>query len=241
MRASGPKGWFLDLANTSDEVLLLLAREAASVPARDELTCRYWHQFGRSVRGSHVGKRLTAWEQEDAQQQAFFWIQEAILVYDLTQLSIAQGSSFRTFLQRVFRARLADFRRSLGRRKKRFCALTEPDHWLADLPRDTLYQRTESLGGQLAEALTLLDPPARALWNALLQGKRLCDLPAVLAVSYRTVKRRWRKLRLQLMSAFCRIAQRRAAGRDRPGHFPRTSHVPSADENVLSPFEKGGE
>jgi hypothetical protein len=50
----------------------------------------------------------------------------------------------------------------------------------------------------LDKAVSLLDPQARALWNELRQGKRLRDLPHLLGVSYRTLKRRWRKLRAQL-------------------------------------------
>jgi hypothetical protein len=50
----------------------------------------------------------------------------------------------------------------------------------------------------LEKAATLLDPNARVLWNQLRQGKRLRDLPQVLGVTYRTLKRHWRKLREQL-------------------------------------------
>jgi hypothetical protein len=54
---------------------------------------------------------------------------------------------------------------------------------------------------QLEQAMNLLAPELRALWNELRQGKRLRDLPEVLGVTYRTVKRRWRKLREQLIRA----------------------------------------
>jgi hypothetical protein len=56
----------------------------------------------------------------------------------------------------------------------------------------------------LEQALRRLDPSARALWQALSDGQRLRDLPHVLGVSYRTLKRRWRHLREQLILAFRR-------------------------------------
>ena len=52
---------------------------------------------------------------------------------------------------------------------------------------------------RLEKAVTQLDPDARVLWTQLRLGKRLRDLPEVLGVTYRTVKRRWRKLREQLI------------------------------------------
>jgi hypothetical protein len=62
----------------------------------------------------------------------------------------------------------------------------------------------EELRLDLDKAVSLLDPQARALWNELCQGKRLRGLPQHLGVSYRTLKRRWRKLREQLIPALHR-------------------------------------
>jgi hypothetical protein len=67
----------------------------------------------------------------------------------------------------------------------------------------------------LDQALRLLDPSARALWQELSDGKRLCDLPQLLGVSYRTLKRRWRNLREQLISAF-RYLKEREEGSEKP-------------------------
>ena len=44
------------------------------------------------------------------------------------------------------------------------------------------------------------------------EGKRLRDLPQVLGVSYRTVKRRWRDLREKLALAFDARPERVASG-----------------------------
>jgi DNA-directed RNA polymerase specialized sigma24 family protein len=201
-------GWFLDLSNTCDEVLLLLAREAHCQAARDELTCRYWSLFQANLSLWARGHRLTCWEREDAQQQAFFWIQEAVRAFDAVQLALPQGSSFQTFLRRIIRLRLADFLRSLRRNRQRFRPALEPEDWAHRAPpRKDLAcpEHQEELHLHLEKALSLLDSESRTLWHELSQGKRLCDLPSALGVSYRTLKRRWRKLCEQLILAFCHL------------------------------------
>jgi DNA-directed RNA polymerase specialized sigma24 family protein len=202
MMAPKEKGWFLDLSHTSDEVLVLFAREASSQPARDELTRRHWRHFKTCLATCGIHVRLTAWDLEDAQQQAFFWIREAICAFNQAQMFLPQGSSFQTFLNRVLRLRLLDFGRSLRRRTSRFRLVGEqvdwPDSLLADGGLDFSGPGRE-LHLQLEKAANPLDADARALWNQLRQGKRLRDLPELLGVTYRTVKRRWRKLREQLI------------------------------------------
>jgi hypothetical protein len=101
--------------------------------------------------------------------------------------------------------RAADFFRSLLRRRKRFHAAGQP----ADRSAPCLSHDTQALPGhglqgnvELAKILSLLEPPCRAFWDELCRGKRLRDLPRILGVSYRTVKRRWRTLREQVRSAF---------------------------------------
>jgi DNA-directed RNA polymerase specialized sigma24 family protein len=202
MTLAKEKRWFLDLPHTCDEVLILLAREASSQCARDELTCRHWNQFKARLPRFGIRLQLTSWDLEDAQQQAFFWIREAIRAFDPVQMFLPQGSSFQTFLNRVLRLRLLDFGRSLRRRTSRFRLVGEqgvwPDCLLADGGLDFSGPGRE-LHLQLEKAVNLLDADARALWNQLRQGKRLRDLPELLGVNYRTVKRRWRKLREQLL------------------------------------------
>jgi RNA polymerase sigma factor (sigma-70 family) len=205
MRKTQEKGWTLDLRNTSDEVLLLLAREAHCQPARDELTCRYWHKIKSGFPLWAGSRRLTAWEVEDAHQQAFFWIQEAVRDFDPAQLTLPRGSSFQTFLKRVVRLRLSDFLRSLRRNRQRFRPVEGKADWYDQLllkKTSALPGRHEELHRQWEHALHLLDSPARVLFQELSDGKRLRDLPEVLGVSYRTLKRRWRKLREQLIVAF---------------------------------------
>jgi DNA-directed RNA polymerase specialized sigma24 family protein len=201
MSNSTRAGWFMDLEATCDEVLLLLAREARCRAAGDELTCRYWRQFQSAPWRNPAARGLSPWDLEDAQQQAYFWIREAIGAYDSGQLALAQGTSFRTFLQRVVQRRLLDFGRSLKRNRKHDLAALGPDR-LQRLPAEGLSAGArEDLHARLARAVSSLDPPMRALWDELCRGRRLRDLADVLAVSYRTLKRRWRKLREQLARA----------------------------------------
>jgi hypothetical protein len=112
MTAPIERGWFLDPPHTSDEVLVLLAREAGHQAARDELTRRHWGTF--KVRFFRLGLSwgLCACDLDDAHQSSFFWIQEAIRSFDFRRPSLPHGSGFRAFLQRVFRLRCVCRRRS---------------------------------------------------------------------------------------------------------------------------------
>jgi RNA polymerase sigma factor (sigma-70 family) len=198
------KGWFLDLSHSSDEVLLFFVREARSQPARDELTCRYWCHFKTCLPRCGLRLWLTSWDLDDAHQEAFFWIQEAIGAFDLGQCFLPHGSSFETFLNRVLRLRLLDFCRSLKRRNARSCLVGEQGHWphtLVAVERLDVSRHEPELLRQFERAADQWDPDVRALWDQLRQGNRLRDLPEILGVSYRTVKRRWRKLREQLIRA----------------------------------------
>jgi hypothetical protein len=93
--------WMLDLNATSDEVLLLFAREAKLRVAAEELTCRCWQKLKARLPALVARDPLSHWDLEDALQQAYFWIQEAIARYDSGQLRLPHGSSFATFLHRT--------------------------------------------------------------------------------------------------------------------------------------------
>jgi RNA polymerase sigma factor (sigma-70 family) len=165
--------------------------------------------------------RLASPELEDAQQEAFFWIQQAIRSFDAVQLSRPGGASFQTFLKRVFRVRLLDFVRSVHRNKERFRSGGEPDHGSRNrrVESTCASAQREEANLQLEQTASLLDPELRALWNELRQGKRLRDLPELLGVSYRTVKRRWRELREQLRRA-CGEYCMQALGHREPQPLP---------------------
>jgi DNA-directed RNA polymerase specialized sigma24 family protein len=193
----------LDTDNTSDEVLLLLGREGRCRAAADALTRRYWYHAQDNLARRPMSDGLSSWDLEDARQQAYFWIQEAVRAFDFGQLARPRGSSFRTFVNGVFRRRLLDFRRALRRNRRRHQSVDPLKEVLEDNRRDN--DGGDLSGhGDLRDALRRLDAPARALWSHLCRGKRLVDLPAVLAVSYRTLKRRWRVLREQLASTVTR-------------------------------------
>ena len=209
MTASNGKGWFLDLRHTCDEVLALFAREAGCRAARDELTCRCWGKLRARLIRCGPCRGLGPWEVEDAQQQAFFWIQEAIRAFD------PKGSSFQTFLGRILRLRLMDLCRSMRRRNRRFRLSGDQDRWpQASRTNDTLDSpdRSGDLPRHLAAVVAALGDQASVLWHELCRGKRLRDLPQVLGVSYRTVKRRWRDLREKVALAFDARPKRLASG-----------------------------
>jgi RNA polymerase sigma factor (sigma-70 family) len=200
----------LDARNTCDEVLLLLAREANCQPARNELTCRYWCRFKINLHRWAMPAGLASGELEDAQQEAFFWIQQAIRCFDAVQLCRPGGASFQTFLKRVFRMRLLDYLRSVRRNKVRFRIAGTPDLCARNRRVENTREssaHSEEVNNQLEQAVNRLDPELRVLWNALRQGKRLRELPDVLGVSYRTLTRRWRAIREQLMAALRQVQQ----------------------------------
>jgi RNA polymerase sigma factor (sigma-70 family) len=192
----------LDTDNTSDEVLLLLGREGRCRAAADELTRRYWRHAHVNLARQPLSCALSAWDLEDARQQAYFWIQEAMQAFDFGQLARPRGSSFRTFVNSVFRRRLLDFRRRLRRNQRRHQPVRPHNEFLEDRRRD--HGSDHNTNRDLQDALRRLDAPARALWTELCQGKRLVDLADALDVSYRTLKRRWRVLREQLAAALTR-------------------------------------
>jgi DNA-directed RNA polymerase specialized sigma24 family protein len=125
------------------------------------------------------------------------------------ELSRPGGASFQTFLKRVFRVRLLDFCRAVQRNDARLRCGGEPEHWSGNrqLENSCAYAHREEVNLHLNNTVNLLDPSLRALWNQLSQGKRLCDLPGLLGVSYRTLKRRWRKLRQQLIVGLRQVQQ----------------------------------
>ncbi len=107
MSEPAAKGYVLDLPNTCDEVLVFLAREAVRVAARDELISRYWPKVTKAISFLARKKYHFTRDVEDAQQEAYLWIEEAIRAYDALQLGQPRGSSFRTFFRRVLQFKLA--------------------------------------------------------------------------------------------------------------------------------------
>ncbi len=206
------KGFVLDLPKTCDEVLVLLAREAGLRRALDALILRYWPKvkamIPHLVRGTDrksvllPGGRLSAEDMEDVEQQAFFWMQEAIEHYDAGHAVRAHGCTFATFLKRVVAGRLRNWLRGRQRFQKRFGMRIE----LAGRQDSALQIEDEStdwqeIRGAFERALTAIPAPDQLLWQELCRGRQLVDLPNLLGVTYRTVRRRWSRLRAHLVSA----------------------------------------
>lgn len=113
------RGWQLDAAHSSDEILLLLAR-AGSLIARDELLMRAQELMTRCF-GILARRFGLTWEdREDLQQQLVFWTLEAVGAYDAEELAKRDGCSFRTFLRRVVARRVANFFQAKQRRGNHF-------------------------------------------------------------------------------------------------------------------------
>jgi hypothetical protein len=102
----------------------------------------------------------------------------------------------------------------MHRRNRRFRLSGDQERWpQSSLTNDTQDSpdRSLELPRHLAVVVAALDHQTHALWNELCAGKRLRDLPQVLGISYRTVKRRWRDLREKLALAFDAQAKRVAS------------------------------
>lgn len=200
------------LSQWEDEVLVLAARVDGCLSARDELILRYLGPTRELV-----ARRLSRWwlpqsDVDDAQQEAVFWVMEAIGRYNSEFGDQPDGCRFRSFLRRVVIARLTDFLRSVGRSKaqegrlyahaiqtngSRFRVTAGGrDHFVSPANADdpaTCAARRESIA-QLHGALTQLDDPMRQLGGLLAQGVRLRAIAEELGISYDAVKRRRRKL-----------------------------------------------
>jgi RNA polymerase sigma factor (sigma-70 family) len=195
----------LDLAVMDDEALVVLAKECEFGPARDELIVRYRDQTDRMVRWlAHCRSHGHA-DVEDALQNLVFWIVEAINKYDTNQIGKANGCSFRSFIFRVVNARFKDFAKHLRRVEGHYDRSTRCSHE-GFQPVDTGQQPKDP--AQIAESrdsmnllqatLQNLSAESAQLWQLLSEGKSLKQTAKLLGVSYDSVKRRRRKLIVQL-------------------------------------------
>ncbi|MCI0378242.1 MAG: sigma-70 family RNA polymerase sigma factor [Gemmataceae bacterium] len=175
-----------------------MAKEAGFVPARNELVLRLWPEIKSLIPILARDKGLSAEDKEDIRQQSFFWIDEAIRCYDAFQSVKPAGCTFRTFVRRVVSRRLRDWFRARHRYERRIhspvgrvtlarvdCDLDEAAEW-------------RELQLAVGEAVQSLDAPDRLIWEGLCGGKKLRDLPTMMGVSYRTVRRRWQRVKGQV-------------------------------------------
>src|SRR5262245_26677543 len=92
-----PAAYDLRLADLDDEQLIVLTQEGDYRPARDELICRCLRRARQFV--SHYARRhrLQRADAEDAEQDAVFWVLEAIRRYRTSEFVKAGGCHFRSF------------------------------------------------------------------------------------------------------------------------------------------------
>ncbi len=113
--------WFdLDMAMMSDDALIVLAKECEYGPARNELILRYASARDRLVGWLAKSTSFRPADIEDARQNAVFWTLEAIAKYDTEQITMDQGCSFYSFLNRVLICRFKDYTKHVHRRERHY-------------------------------------------------------------------------------------------------------------------------
>jgi RNA polymerase sigma factor (sigma-70 family) len=199
----------LDLTQFEDGPLVIIATECGYSPARNELLRRYQLSSSRLVRRLAARANFQEADQQDLEQEAVFWVLEAIRCYKTEEHVRVGGCQFQSFLHRVLHARFIDALRVWRRR----------DHRLQLRPDIGQTRRAASGNGanlrenpgrqaerretraRLQKELDGLEPPARALWGLLSQGIPLRHIADELQVSYDAAKRRRRKLFTDLQAS----------------------------------------
>jgi RNA polymerase sigma factor (sigma-70 family) len=199
---SASRAYDLDMTQVGDEELVVLAKECGFRPARDELILRFRDRSNRLIWQGAGFRRVPTIDVEDAQQDAVFWVIEAIEHYDTSQIGVRDGCSFRTFLFRVLTARLQDFLKHLWRVQARHLPLTQANLAISCLRSAgrreeyspaTLAEKHET-ALRLQQALASLDSTARHLWAMMAFGMRLRTIAAQLDISYEAAKYQKRNL-----------------------------------------------
>jgi DNA-directed RNA polymerase specialized sigma24 family protein len=202
------KHYDLDLSKMGDEELVVLAQECEFRPAVDELVLRYHEPIGRAI--VHKARRtpLIAKDIEDARQNAFFALREAIAGYRTLEMVKPGGCRFRSYAGTVALARFWDFVKRIRRLHNRYRCLPGTPGEGPDEPRPRSSWRhasssAEPVVGQqdqatLRQAVERLDGPARFLWQQLATGKKLRQIVRECGRSYNSLKHQKRKLLARL-------------------------------------------
>src|SRR5262245_50058303 len=191
----------LDLTRFEDEQLVILATECGYCPAWVELLRRVRDSSSRLVRRLAAQACFQEADQQDAEQEAVFWVLEAIRSYRTTEHVRVGGCRFRSFLHRVLQARFIDILRD-RRRDNRHRGCPQPGRdcrvasEVAASPRESPGRQAErrESRARLEQELDRLEPSARTLWGLLSQGMPLRNVASELQMSYPAAKRRRRKL-----------------------------------------------
>jgi RNA polymerase sigma factor (sigma-70 family) len=201
------KAYDLDLSRMGDEELVVLAQECGYLPAANELILRYHEWKDRLIAQKARRTRLTAADVQDAQQNAFFALREAINRYDTEAFVRPNGCSFRTFLRLVITSRFQDFVKHCGRTERHFDRHASDTGALetgtgegdlrggrrnglgSDLNDPAAAVEWQEALSRLEQALARLGEEARRMWELLATGMRVQALAKELGVSYDTAKR----------------------------------------------------
>jgi RNA polymerase sigma factor (sigma-70 family) len=180
------------------------------------LICRCLRRARQFV--SHYARRhqLQQADAEDAEQDAVFWVLEAIRRYRTSEFVKAGGCHFRSFMRRVIASRLVDFSRQRqlwyhSPQGTAGAACTDPSRCVQEPIPPTFLEEEARVG--LNQALARLSEADRRLWDLLVAGTPLRQTAATLGLSYDMAKRRRRKLLARLKCSLNPMS--------RAGHSPR--------------------
>jgi RNA polymerase sigma factor (sigma-70 family) len=197
------------LAEWQDEELVALAQSQSpwSQAATSTLLERY-HGKLRVLIWYHTRKQpLNQCDREDAQQNAVFWLMEAVARYEPRHSATAPNCRFATFLKVVVRSRLRNFLKHLWRDQSHYESLARvlPDSLVTG---QLLAKGAATDPARLAEAkefratlqrvVAELDPHSRQLFKELAAGASLREAARNLGISYAQIKRWRRKLSTEL-------------------------------------------
>ena len=196
------------MANLTKEELIRSARQTGWADPAGNLLQRYYPMMrkiiGRESRRAGLGRA----DQEDAEQEAVFAFRHAVDRFDGRSAEHSAFGSFRTFLTVIVTAHVRDFVRRIRRweshydRTVRYEDLLEicnDNQWSATSEIDPIFLLTrQEFRAIIDQAITVLDPSARQLWEQLAAGHRLGQVAAALNLSYGQGKRLRRSVLAEL-------------------------------------------
>jgi RNA polymerase sigma factor (sigma-70 family) len=200
-------GYDLDLARMEVNALVILSVECGFNPAEDEVILKFRERTNRQIAKLAKGFRWTAEDVEDAQQEAYCWMKEALRTYDTNEIGKSGGCSFPTFAHLVVARRFLDFAKHGGRVENPYDHSKAVSDGLDVVANDAQVRtsaraRHRSDPASIAESneiiaalgriLGELDDIARRIWELRVTGNMsLHDIAAELAMSYDAVRHRW--------------------------------------------------
>jgi RNA polymerase sigma factor (sigma-70 family) len=181
------------------DAVVILAREAGFTPARREVALRLWRELG-DCRCLHAGCPSLAWEErEDFRAELLELIDRAIDAYDLEQIALPHGRSFRSFCYQVLTRDLQDYARKLRRRKKHETTAnldwsSVPDRRTAG-PTAAEAAETRELAARVRAILARWNTPDRQFMEHIGAGGTVRAWANHLGISEWAAHRKWRTLK----------------------------------------------